>query len=80
MRVWIRGELDLLEIKQAICTLDNDVIQPCRRDSLVVTLKPHPGIASRCVKPIAKNPEALTVLINVTCGGDRGILDVFRHG
>ncbi|MDT4859776.1 hypothetical protein FQZ97_943020 [compost metagenome] len=80
MRVWRRRELDLLEVNQAIRTFDNDVIQPRRRDCLVVALKLHPGVASRRVKPIAENSEALPVLVDVTGGSDRGVLDVFRHG
>ena len=77
MHVRIRGELDLLKVDETIASFDDDVIQTLRRFVFVIALEFHPSIASRCVEPIAKNLEALTVLIYVPSRSDCSFFDIF---
>lgn len=80
MSARIRRELDLLKVNKAVASLDNDVVQPGRCLGLFIALELHPGEASRRVKPVAQDPKALTILVDVPRRSDRVVLDVFRHG
>jgi hypothetical protein len=80
MRGRVGGELDLLKVYKTITSLDDDVIQALRRLIFLVALEFHSAIASRCVKPVAQNLQALAILVNVPGRSDCSVLDVLRHG
>ncbi|OCV73946.1 hypothetical protein A9P93_14870 [Klebsiella pneumoniae] len=79
MRVRIWSELDLLKVNEAITSFDDDIIQSLWCFVFIITFKFHAAIARRCIKPIAQDLKALTILINITSCSDGGFLNIFTH-
>jgi len=54
-----------LQIKQAVGALHHDVIQSFRGHYLLITFKLHTSVASWGIKPVTKDPDPLSGLIDV---------------